>query len=361
MGSVMTNSCPHQRTDPAKRPLVSVLMPVFNAERFVEEAAQSVLSQSFADFELIAIDDGSTDQSKAILNRLSRNDDRIILISRENRGLVESLNEGIDLARGEWTARMDHDDISLPHRFQRQLDWLDSSKADICGSWIQPFSGYDRRIMKYPQTDDAIKVEMLFASPFAHPTVMMRTQIARSLKYDKAWEKVEDFDLWVRASASRCRMTNVPEVLLNYRQHEKQISTADHDRQNAAAQRILYRVAAEFSSQWQTEPGILEQLVGLRGRNIQSVDMDSADRAAQALIERTRGEAREVVTDHLARLYFRAAGVHSQVAARWRNICLKSGHHPSVKIQAALWLAGALKIQVDSPLFNALKVRYKGF
>lgn len=357
----MTNSCPHQRTDPAKRPLVSVLMPVFNAERFVEEAAQSVLSQSFADIELIAIDDGSTDQSKAILDRLRRHDGRVTLISRENRGLVESLNEGIDLAGGEWIARMDADDISLPHRFERQLEWLDSSGADICGSWIKPFGGSDRRIMKYPQTDEAIKVEMLFASPFAHPTVMMRTKIARSLKYDKAWEKVEDFDLWVRASASRCRMANVPEVLLNYRQHENQISTADHDRQNAAAQRILYRVAAEFSSQWRLDPGVLEQLIGLRGRNIEEVNMNSADRAAKALIERTCGEAREVIADHLARLYFRAAGSHSRVAARWRSIWRESDYRPSMNILAALWLAGALKIKVDSPLFNALKVRYKGF
>lgn len=357
----MTFSAAHQRTDLSRRPLISVLMPVFNAEKFVEEAAHSILSQSFLDIELIAIDDGSTDQSKTILDRIRRRDGRVTVISRENRGLVDSLNEGIDLARGEWIARMDADDVSLPHRFQRQLEWLGNSGADICGSWIQPFGGPDRRVMKYPQTDAAIKIEMLFASPFAHPSVMMRTAIARSLKYDKAWAKVEDFDMWARARTNQCRMANVPEVLLNYRQHERQVSTAEHDGQNTMAQRILCRVAAEFSSQWQMESGILEQLIGLRGRNIQGVDMDSADRAAEALIERTSGEARDVVVDHLARLYFRAAGIHSQVAARWRNIWLKSGHHPSVKIQTALWLAGVLRIKVDSVLFNALKVRYKGF
>ncbi|MCK6404944.1 MAG: glycosyltransferase [Rhodocyclaceae bacterium] len=357
----MTSSDSDQKAFLFKRPLISVVMPVFNAGRFLEEAAQSILSQSIPDIELIAIDDGSTDQSKTVLDRIRRRDDRVKLISRENRGLVDSLNEGIDLARGEWIARMDQDDISLPHRFQRQLEWLQDSGADICGSWVQPFGRSDRRTMKYPQTDAAIKVGMLFASPFAHPTVMMRTEIARTLKYDKDWEKVEDFDLWVRAQASQCRMANVPEVLLHYRQHERQISTADHDRQNATAQVILNRVAAEFSSQWQIEPGILEQLIGLRGRDVQGVDMDSADQAAETLIEKTSGEAREVVADHLARLYFRAAGVHSRVAARWRNICRKSGHPPSVKIQTALWLAGALKIKVDSPLFNVLKVRYKGF
>ena len=357
----MNSSGAYQRTNLFKPPLISVLMPVFNAEKFVEEAAQSILSQSFRDIELIAIDDGSTDQSKAILDRIRRRDGRVTLISRKNRGLVDSLNEGIDLAQGEWIARMDADDISLPHRFQRQLEWLEKSGADICGSWIQPFGGSDRRIMKYPQTDAAIKIEMLFASPFAHPTVMMRAPIARSLKYDKAWEKVEDFDLWERARINQYTMANVPEVLLSYRQHKTQISTADHDRQNSMAQSILCRVAAEFASQWQLESGMLEQLIGLRGRNIQGVDMDLADQASEALIERTSGEAQEVVCDHLARLYFRAAGVHSHVAARWRNIWLKSGYRPSVKIQAALWLAEVLGIKVDSPLFNTLKVRYKGF
>lgn len=361
MGRAMNSPEQHQRTDQSKRPLVSVLMPVFNAEKFVEEAAQSILLQSFPDLELIAIDDGSTDQSKAILDRIRQRDGRVTLISRENRGLVDSLNEGIDLARGEWVARMDADDISLPHRLQRQLEWLRESGADICGSWIQPFGGSDQRIMKYPQTDAAIKIEMLFASPFAHPTVMMRTAIARALKYDKAWEKVEDFDLWDRARANQCKMANIPEVLLNYRQHGRQVSTADHDRQNTMAQKILYRVAAEFSSQWQLDLGILEQLIGLRGRNIYDIDMDSADRAAESLIEKTSGEAREVVADHLARLYFRAAGSHSRVAERWRNIWQKFDYRPSVKIQVALWLAGTLKIQVDSPLFNALKVHYKGF
>lgn len=342
-------------------PLISVVMPVFNAQQYVQEAVCSILNQSHTNLELIVIDDGSTDRSRRLLESARDSDSRITMISRENRGIIDSLNEGIDLARGEWIARMDADDISLPYRLQRQLEWLQKSGADICGSWIKPFGGSDRRIMKYPQTDEAIKVEMLFASPFAHPTVIMRTKIARSLKYDKAWEKVEDFDLWVRASASRCRMANVPEVLLNYRQHERQVSTADHDRQNAAAQRILYRVAAEFSSQWRLDPGVLEQLIGLRGRNIEEVNMNSADRAAKALIERTCGEAREVIADHLARLYFRAAGSHSRVAARWRSIWRESDYRPSMNILAALWLAGALKIKVDSPLFNALKVRYKGF
>jgi glycosyltransferase involved in cell wall biosynthesis len=212
-------------------PLISVVLPIYNGEKYLVEAIESVISQTFADFELIMIDDGSTDGSRKILQEYAAKDLRVKVVLRENRGLATTLNDSIDIAHGSWIARMDQDDIALPHRFQRQLEWLEKTGADISGSWVQRFGTADKRIVRLPRTDEEIKMELLFCSPFAHPTVMMRSSLARGLRYDKAWEMAEDYDFWERAAEAGWRMTNVPEVLLMYRVHAAQISTLSNDRQ----------------------------------------------------------------------------------------------------------------------------------
>ena len=130
-------------------PLISVAMPVYNGERYLAKAIDSILAQTFADFELIIIDDGSTDNSLQVLHEYQKRDARIRLVARENRNLATTLNDLIDLARGKWIARMDQDDIALPHRFERQLQWLEETGADICGSWVKFFGTTDRRILKH--------------------------------------------------------------------------------------------------------------------------------------------------------------------------------------------------------------------
>jgi glycosyltransferase involved in cell wall biosynthesis len=213
-------------------PSISVVLPVYNGEKYIAEALDSILSQTFTDFELIVINDGSRDDSLKILQEYQQKDSRIFVLSRENKGAVTSQNEGIALARGTWIARMDHDDIALPHRFERQLQQLEQTGADICGSWVQFFGTADKRILKHPETDEAIKVALLFGSAFAHPTVMMRTAFAKQLLYNTCFEKCDDYDLWERAARAGWVMTNVPEVLLRYRLHESQISTKSaHEQQ----------------------------------------------------------------------------------------------------------------------------------
>ena len=165
----------------APAPLISVVLPVFNAQLYVGEAVRSILAQTFVDFELIIINDGSTDGTLPILQSFILRDARVRLISRENLGLVATLNEGIQIARGIWIARMDADDIAEPIRFERQLEWLKQTDADICGSWIKYFGTSDRRVLQHPESDEAIKAEMLFGSPFAHSTVMMKTALVSQL------------------------------------------------------------------------------------------------------------------------------------------------------------------------------------
>ena len=131
----------------SRSPLITVVLPVYNGEKYLSEAIDSILTQTFADFELITINDGSTDDSLQILRKYEQRDSRIRVIARENRGLATTLNDSVDIARGEWVARMDQDDIALPHRFERQLAWLKETGADISGSWVRRFGSPDKPVV----------------------------------------------------------------------------------------------------------------------------------------------------------------------------------------------------------------------
>lgn len=140
--------------------VISVVMSVYNAEKYLDEALQSILNQNF---EFIIINDGSTDKSLEIIEKYKYQDTRIVLISRENRGLIASLNEGIELAKGKYIARMDADDISLPNRFEEQLKIMENDKEIVvCGSWINVF-GENRKdkVSKYFEHDKQIKANLI--------------------------------------------------------------------------------------------------------------------------------------------------------------------------------------------------------
>jgi len=339
-------------------PMISVVLPVFNAEKYVREAIRSIFSQSFTNFELIVINDGSLDATEAILKELQAQDSRLILISRENKGLVASLNEGINAASGEWIARMDADDVALPQRFERQLQWLKQTGADICGSWVQLFGTADKRILKHSQTDDAIKMELLFGSPFAHPSVMMRAKLVKQLHYDQAWEKAEDYDLWDRAARAGWTMTNVPEVLLLYRQHEMQISTASLARQHQLSQKIRHRYwayvfdAIELKKEW------IDEVLKLREPSPPKLNMNDVDSAITALLQHSQGEARAIIFDHATRLYFRAAAICPDIVARWGALNKNYGNNFAIATKVKLCLLRAFRINANSRLFQCLKKIY---
>jgi glycosyltransferase involved in cell wall biosynthesis len=198
-------------------------MPVYNAAPFLKAAIDSILEQSYTDFELLAIDDSSIDESAAIIG--SFGDARIRTWRHSvNLGIVETLNDGLAEARGEYIARMDADDISLTNRLKAQVECLDQHRdVGICGTWARRF-GADRRLMAPPTMPQAIRCELVFQSTFVHPSVMLRTQMLRdhSLNYrDCRW--AEDYDLWRRA-ADCFPLMNLPHALLRYRVHGKGIT-----------------------------------------------------------------------------------------------------------------------------------------
>ncbi|HOK51408.1 MAG TPA: glycosyltransferase, partial [Bacteroidales bacterium] len=194
-------------------PLVSVVMPVYNASSFIEESINSILQQTFSDFEFIIINDASTDNSRNIIS--SYTDSRIRIIDNEqNLGVTRSLNKGIKLARGKYIARMDADDIALSNRFEKQVAFLESNPDyGLVGAYMQLLpSG---AVVRVPTTDEELKATMLFHNPFVHPAMMIRKSILvqHQLTYDESLSAAQDEDLWFRI-AQYCKIANIPEVLL---------------------------------------------------------------------------------------------------------------------------------------------------
>jgi glycosyltransferase involved in cell wall biosynthesis len=238
----------------ANIPKVSVLMPVYNGERYLREAIESILAQSFGDFEFLIVDDGSSDSSAQIVR--SYGDPRIRLEQNQsNAGLIFTLNKGLRLARGSYVARMDCDDVSLPERLERQVAFLESHpQVGICGSWFRKFGHAKEKTVRWSTDPDGIRCGLLFDAMVGHPTVMLRRELLADvgLFYDPAYQNAEDFELWVRA-AQHCELANLGEVLLRYRVHAAQITQSQAAGQRDAAGKVrllqLERLGIEPSAQ----------------------------------------------------------------------------------------------------------------
>jgi glycosyltransferase involved in cell wall biosynthesis len=220
-------------------PKVSVVMPVHNGGAFLSEAIESILVQTLDDFEFVIVDDGSTDETGAILADYQRRDARIRIQSDDRRGTGAALNTALQLARGEYAARMDADDVSLPGRLAMQVAFMDANReVGVCGTWIKTFGASRNRVERYPLDDATLRCGLLFGDPFAHPSVILRRQlfIEAGLLYETN-SFVEDYELWTRAEKV-CRLANIPRVLLHYRLHGSQISRRHSDEQRAASKSV---------------------------------------------------------------------------------------------------------------------------
>ncbi len=226
-------------------PRISVLIPAYNCAPYIEEAVQSILGQSYKDIEVLVADDGSTDGTWKILERIARRDRRIVLHRNgENLGRARTPNILLQLARGEYVARLDADDIALPQRLDRQLRFMEEKELDFCGTWARTFGLPRDYVMAFPENDSEIRATLLFQSPFAQFTVMARRALLVRHLYRPEAGFAEDYDLWVRLSGD-ARMGNVPEALVLYRQHPSQASVAHATQQWDDARRAR-RLALEL-------------------------------------------------------------------------------------------------------------------
>ena len=231
-------------------PRVSVLMPVHNGERFVEEAVESILGQTFGDYEFIILDDGSTDDTGAILRRCA--DPRIVRIDQGHSGLAASLNRGLSVARGDYIARMDSDDRALPERLEREVAFLDRHpEVGIVGTAFRPIDQNGRvgELRRLPQEHIDIRWASLLANPFAHPTVAFRRDLLdrHGLSYDGWLAAVEDYDLWTRM-LRHTRGANLREPLLHYREHGASVTGRQREMQLRNHDAIAFRTIREVIS-----------------------------------------------------------------------------------------------------------------
>lgn len=217
---------------------ISFIMSAYNAENFIKEAIDSILSQTFTDFEFIIINDASTDSTESIIK--SYGDSRIKLRNnQQNEGLAKSLNAGLDIANGKYIARMDADDVSLPERFQKQFDFMEQNPdVDLCGTFYETF-GDKIFVVRTPENDTDIKDTLFFYNCIAHPSVMIRKDSFEKygIKYDEDLRSAQDYELWCR-EADRLKYANIPEILLKYRIHDNQTGFAKKKEQDATAGNI---------------------------------------------------------------------------------------------------------------------------
>jgi glycosyltransferase involved in cell wall biosynthesis len=233
---------------PGHPPRVSVVMPFKNRADLIGETIDSVLCQTWTDFELICISDGSTDESDDIVSSYAARDARVrLLLNETHPGVAGAANTGLAHARGEFVVRIDSDDIMLQNRIAVQSRFMDEHpEVAACGSWVQTFGEVAGTIWRLPVSHEEICVWMLFYGALANPAVIIRRQRFEELglRYDDDFA-AEDYELWTRA-ARQIRLANIPRVLLRYRTHLASLSTTDRGRMLASARRVHQRQLREL-------------------------------------------------------------------------------------------------------------------
>ncbi len=218
-------------------PKITVLLPVRNAQEFLEETLDSIFSQTYTDFELLIVDDGSTDGSGDILRKISSIDKRVKVFSFDsNRGIIDALNFGISEAKAPFIARMDADDIMHSDRLKMQYNhFIRNPELDVIGCLVEKFSstgvqsGY-RIYIEWLNSlceHDSIVRDIFVESPLAHPSVMMRTEVLRQIGGYKDYGWAEDYDLWLRLYLAGKKFGKVKQVLLSWRDEQTRLSRND--------------------------------------------------------------------------------------------------------------------------------------
>ena len=229
-------------------PLVSIIMPAYNAALYITSAIESILNQTYQHFEFIIFDDYSTDNTITIIESFT--DKRIILIKKnKNTGYTNSLIMGIKMAKGKYIARMDSDDISVLNRIEKQVDFLENNiDYGIVGAYVKTMqTNKESQVWKYPVDDEKIKCYTIVNSPFAHPTVLIRKSVLEQyqLSYKVDYEPCEDYKLWVDL-LKVTKGKNLPEVLLYYRLHPQQTIVIKQNKLLEISNKIRLNVVQEY-------------------------------------------------------------------------------------------------------------------
>lgn len=334
---------------------LSVIVPVHNGARWLREALDSVFKQRLDEpLEIVVVDDGSTDESAAIVEAMQRKLPELklkLLRNDRNLGIVRSLNRGLDAAQGSFIARMDADDICQPSRFAKQLSFLRTGKADICGTWFIEFGKGIPRAVRWPHTETALRASMLFQNSMCHPSVMARREVFDRFRYREEYRLAEDYDLFVRAMTG-FRIGNVPEVLLRYRRHAQQATLAQRAPMEAVTRRIRLEVlAAEGITATENE----QRLHNLVRAPHSLTDLDDL-LGIEAWLNRLYqlyedSDAKKVIASQWVRACIRAAPLGSKMLGTYRASHLRGGMRTMVDLSAL----AAMRLDYSSKPFAVLR------
>jgi glycosyltransferase involved in cell wall biosynthesis len=329
-------------------PYVTVLMPVYNSEMYLKEAIDSILNQTFRDFEFIVINDGSTDSTSDIIKSYS--DPRIIYLQNEkNCGVAKSLNMGLRIARGKYIVRMDADDISLPDRLEKQVSFMDANPGiGVCGTWLKTFGNGDV-VWTPPGTHDEIFVGIFFCYVNTyHPTVIIRKDTIFNLQefYNEDFSQSEDVEYWARLANLGVKFANIEKVLLKYRLHEENVSKTHHEIQKKYCDsvRLMHfrRLGLELTEEEMSSYNVL--MTGI------SSNKETIEKVSQLIIKIQ--EANNITK------FFSNPMLSRELAHRWFVLCYNSSF-----LSRSFWTLYfgnpiSMKLPVFRILFRRVRKRF---
>lgn len=323
-------------------PLISVVMPVYNGERYLRQSVESILNQTWRDFEFIIIDDGSTDATAEIVQQFE--DKRILVIRNSaNLGLTASLNKGIAAAKGKFIARMDADDISLPERFEKQIGFFRTHpEIEALGTSTLYIDEHGNRTENnfLPTSHFCIKWELNFNSPIAHPTVMMTRRVIKECGgYTPSFEYAVDYWLWWRISELAI-LGNLPEPLLLYRLHSANVGRTYQAEQTR--ERILLRQKILSAALKETVPIDIIQIMENREYDCPDNSLRVAcliHRLFRAYCKDNRlsDEDERYISEDVATKLFSLAAAHIRSPRLWRYLILSCQYSPELILRICKW------------------------
>jgi glycosyltransferase involved in cell wall biosynthesis len=289
-------------------------MPVYNGEKYLNEAIESVLNQTFKEYEFLIIDSDSQDKSVEIIREYK--DSRIqLIVDNEKLNLAETLNWGLKLARGKYIARMDCDDICLPNRLEKQYEFMEKNlEVGVCGSWINQIGEGVNGISKLPVDQDEIACKLLFANIVAHPTIMFRKQFLdkHNIRYSPKFKAAEDYELWSKC-VKLTRIAVIPEALLFYRVHKGNASKLRRNDQKRAIEEIVKYQLSQFGADISDQDILIHQQL--------STNSYKASRESIAIIEKwlikllSVNGTKRIYSDHV---------LSKTICETWIKVCYKS-------------------------------------
>lgn len=290
-----------------ENPIISVIMPAYNAEKYLEESIKSILNQTFTNFEFIIINDGSKDNTKKIIDIYKKKDKRIILLNNpKNLGLQVSLNRGLKLAKGKYIARMDSDDISLSNRFQIQINFLDRNKdIFLVGGSAIVINEKGEKVGCFIKDDSPrrIKKKLLKSNPFIHPSIMFRNEM---IYYREKFVCSEDYDLYLRLLTDDKNMRSLSNILIKYRiRKDSFVSTMPY-------QEFYFRKAKEFYLQRKKDNKDAYESLKPPSSSPNNIDFDKLNQRTKITVKFQDNQMKEVRKE--IRKYFNKYGFNKLYA-----------------------------------------------